>query len=84
MTLHETIGLMTSPEYKERFKAEYIQLLIRYRRLDTMINELDNNTLNFTPTCPRQVLSKQRVIIRAYLKTLQVRALIEDIDLPEV
>ena len=36
MTLEETKDLMCSPNYKERFKAEYYQLKIRYEKLKAM------------------------------------------------
>ena len=38
---------MTSKDYKERFKAEYYQLKIRYEKLDAMIKNWDN--LSFEP-----------------------------------
>ena len=33
MELKETVEGMTSPDYKERFKAEYRQTKIRYEKL---------------------------------------------------
>ena len=33
MTLNDTVELMTSEDYKERFKAEYLQLKIRVEGL---------------------------------------------------
>lgn len=33
MELKDTISLMTSADYKERFIAEYLQLKIRYNKL---------------------------------------------------
>ena len=36
MELKETINLMTSADYKERFKAEYYQVKIRYEKLKNM------------------------------------------------
>ena len=37
MTLKDTIKLMESEDYKERFKAEYYQTKIRYNKLHEMI-----------------------------------------------
>ena len=32
-TLKETTEMMVNPDYKERFKAEYYQLMLRFRGL---------------------------------------------------
>lgn len=34
MTLKDTVEMMNSDDYKERFKAEYYQLVTRYRVLN--------------------------------------------------
>lgn len=36
MELKDTIELMNSSDYKERFKAEYLQVKIRYDKLHKM------------------------------------------------
>lgn len=36
MELKDTIELMNSTDYKERFRAEYYQTKIRYDKLDKM------------------------------------------------
>lgn len=33
MELKDTIAMMQSEDYKERFKAEYYQIVIRYQKL---------------------------------------------------
>lgn len=33
MELKDTVEMMTSSDYKERFKAEYYQLKLRYNKL---------------------------------------------------
>ena len=38
-SLNETIELMTSSDYKDRFKAEYYQLEYRYNKLKKMMDE---------------------------------------------
>jgi len=45
MELKETIDLMNSDDYKERFKAEYLQVKIRYEKLRKMLVKLDAGTL---------------------------------------
>ena len=46
MKLNETVEMMNSANYKERFKAEYDQLAIRYYGLKNMLAKWDDrNTL---------------------------------------
>lgn len=55
MELKDTVALMASADYKERFKAEYYQLVIRFKKLQTMLEKWDKGKLDFTPTCPKAV-----------------------------
>lgn len=41
MVLSETINGMVSEDYKERFIAEYYQLVIRYKGLKKMLDNWD-------------------------------------------
>ena len=41
--LVDTIAMMVSEDYRERFKAEYLQLKIRYKKLNDMIERWDSN-----------------------------------------
>lgn len=41
MQLKETVELMESADYKERFKAEYLQTKIRYEKLKAMNNKIE-------------------------------------------
>lgn len=50
--LKDTIEGMTSQDYKERFKAEYQQVKIRYDKLDAMTVKYEAGTLPFTPNSP--------------------------------
>lgn len=81
MELKDTIELMNSSDYKERFKAEYLQVKIRYNKLHTMLVKNDAGTLDFTPTCPTRVLLEQKRFMGEYLRCLEVRAEIEGINL---
>lgn len=81
MDLKDTINLMTSDDYKERFKAEYYQVKIRLEKLYEMLVKYDAGTLGFTPDCSIQLLKDQLSIMRDYLYALQVRAEIEHIEL---
>lgn len=79
--LNETIDLMLSDDYKERFKAEYYQTKIRYEKLHSLIKKYDAGTLDFEPTTPIDILRNQKRNMGEYLYMLEIRAEIEKIDL---
>ena len=81
MELKDTIELMNSDDYKERFKAEYYQTKIRYDKLHKMLIKYEAGTLGFEPSCPLEILEKQACYMENYLKTLEIRAEIEKIEL---
>lgn len=77
--LKSTVKMMVSSDYKDRFRAEYIQLLDRYEGLKKMYYNWDK--LDFTPTCPKEVYTKQLKIMNDYIEILQYRALLENIQI---
>ena len=79
--LSETIGLMQSADYKERFKAEYCQTKIRQSKLYEMIKKYEVGKLNFEPKSSLEMLKKQCSAMGEYLYWLEVRAMVEGIDL---
>ena len=79
--LEDTTSMMVSKDYKERFKAEYYQLVTRYRGLKAMLDKWDNNTLEFEPTCPRSTYNMQIKAMTDYIAVLEARAVMEDIVL---
>ena len=81
MELKDTIELMNSPDYKERFIAEYQQVKIRYDKLHAMTVKYEAGTLKFAPTCSLELLKKQKGFMGQYLNCLEIRAEIEGIDL---
>lgn len=81
--LKETVDLMLSPDYKERFKAEYYQLRIRYLKLKNLLAKWNNNELDFEPSCPKGLLMWQLHDMELYLYHLGERAKIEGIELEE-
>ena len=81
MELKDTVDLMNSEDYKERFKAEYFQTKIRYEKLSNMLIKYKARTLNFAPSCSKEVLEDQLYYMNEYLRTLKIRAEIEKIDL---
>lgn len=68
MQLDETIGLMCSDDYKDRLKAEYLQLGIRLRKLMRYWHELDDRT---TPEGAH--VFEQMEAMRAYQTALRKR-----------
>lgn len=81
MELKDTISLIQSADFKERFKAEYFQLKIRRSGLKNMLEKWKNGTLEFEPKCPFHLLQKQLLVMDEYLEVLEERAKIEGIDL---
>lgn len=83
MELKDTIKLMESSEYKDRFKAEYFQLKIRIDKLTEMVDKYEKGTLTFTPSCSLTLLNNQLESMIVYALYLTRRAEIEEIDLDE-
>ena len=79
--LKDTVAGMTSADYKERFKAEYYQLKIRFDKLNAMVEKWDKGELNFVPTCPRELYTRQLNAMKDYLTVLEERAALEKVDL---
>ena len=84
MKLVDTVEMMNSSDYKERFKAEYAQLVIRYNGLRNMLEKWDNGTLEFEPTCPRSTYNLQIKAMTDYIAVLEARAVMENVDLESV
>ena len=77
--LKETVALMESDDYKDRFKAEYWQTKMRFDALRKTIVKLDAGTLNLNTDI--RLLRKQLSAMESYLYVLEVRAEIEKIEL---
>lgn len=82
--LRETIDGMTG-NYKERFKAEYQQTKLRYEKLKDLNNRIEaagaTNQKHPCHDCPDWMLRDQQRVMGEYLHILEVRAIIEDIEL---
>ena len=81
MELKDTIEMMNSTDYKDRFKGEYQQVVIRFKKLKTMLDKWDKGELNFTPTCPRSTYNMQIKAMAEYIAVLEARAVMENIEL---
>lgn len=79
--LNETVEMMNSEDFKERFKAEYYQLKIRMEGLSDMLFKYKNAELSFTPKCSYDLLNGQFKSMDMYASFLEERALIEGIEL---
>ena len=91
MELRDTIEMMNSADYKERFKAEYYQTKIRYEKLKAFNNRIEasqatafekvNVVERPKHDCPYDLLRSQQRAMGEYLHILEVRAVIEGIEL---
>lgn len=85
MELKETIELMCSENYKERFIAEYHQVKIRYEKLKNFCNKIEVETMlgkeETKHDCPLELLREQQKYMGLYLSVLEKRALIENVGL---
>jgi hypothetical protein len=90
MELKDTIKMMTSEDYRERFKAEYLQTKIRYEKLKAFNTKIEaawranvNESKISMPKhdCPDDLLQEQQSLMGQYLHVLELRAVIEGIDL---
>ena len=91
MELKDTVEMMNSADYKERFKAEYHQTKTRYEKLKAFNNKIEaaertqygstNKVVMPTHDCPSDLLRQQQSVMGEYLHLLEVRAIIEGIEL---
>ena len=86
MELNDTVEMMNSSDYKERFKAEYYQTKIRYEKLKKFNSKIEAATWSESVDmpkhdCPADLLIKQEFEMGEYLHILEVRAEIEVIKL---
>ena len=85
MELKETVELMNSKDYKERFVAEYHQVKIRYEKLKNFCYKIEvEEMLGKEVTkhdCPLELLREQQEYMGLYLSILEKRALIENVEL---
>ena len=83
MELKDTTKMMISADYKERFIAEYMQVVVRFKKLQAMVEKWDAGKLDFEPTCPRSTNNIQLGAMADYIAILEARAVMENIELPE-
>jgi hypothetical protein len=92
MELKDTIKNMTSEDYKERFIAEYQQTKIRYEKLKAFNTRIEAaRRTSYEADCKKialpkhdcadDILREQQSAMGQYLHILEVRAVIEGIEL---
>ena len=79
--LKDTVDGMLSTDYKERFVAEYQQTKIRYEKLKAFCNCVEAAAEQPKHDCPLELLRTQQKYMGLYLAQLELRAVIEDVEL---
>lgn len=69
------------PAYISRMVNEYHELKEKYTKLHRMLIKYEAGTLNFEPTCPIELLEHQASVMGEYLRILEVRAEMENVEL---
>ena len=80
MKLDETVNLMCSHDFKDRFIAEYAQLVIRLSKLNDVLNNTSYTRFE-VDDITRDLMLKQRDAMESYKECLEKRADIVGIDL---
>ena len=89
MEFKETVELMLSDDYRDRFFAEYLQTKERYERLKRFNNRIEAaERVNLSGgtmkepehDCPSNLLREQQRVMGEYLHLLEVRREIEGIE----
>ena len=78
MKLSDTIDLMNSTDWKDRFVAEYNQLVIRLNKLEDSLN---NPPKFINDEIAKALLMKQYDAMQLYKLCLEKRAVLAEIDL---
>lgn len=83
--LFDTVEKMISLNYKDRFIAEYQQTKIRYENLKKLNNQIEAVEITSSAgpehTCPSFFLREQQRVMGEYLHFLEIRAVIEEVEL---
>ena len=83
MELKDTIELMNSSDWKDRFKAEYLQTKIRYEKLHKLIIKREVGRHGFETPIPLESWKEQAKHMGLYLYELEKQAVIHGIELPK-
>lgn len=81
--LVDTVGLMLSEDYVDRFKAEYWQTMIRYEELNEVLTISDSKEMEKLNT-HKMILEEKRTHMKDYLIDMETIARLKGIDLRKV
>ena len=84
MELKDTVELMLSDDWKDRFKAEYLQTKIRYEKLHKLIVRWEVGIIDFETPISLDSWKCQAADMGGYLYELEKQAAIHGIELPKV
>jgi hypothetical protein len=84
MELKDTVDLMNSNNWKDRFLAEYLQTKIRYEKLHKLAIKREVGKLEFDTPIPFDSWKEQLKHMGLYLYELEKQAVIHGIELPKV
>ena len=84
MELKDTIGFMTSTDWRYRFIAEYLQTKIRYEKLHKLIVKREVGKHGFETPIPLESWKTQAMHMGLYLYELEKQAVLHGIDLDAV
>lgn len=86
MELKDTIELMNSADWKDRFVAEYLQTKIRYEKLHKMIIKREVGRCDFKTPIPLESWKAQAQHMGLYLYELEKQAVLHgiEIEIPDI
>ena len=84
MELKDTIELMNSSDWKDRFMAEYLQTKIRYEKLHNLIVKREVGKHGFNTPIPLESWKTQAYHMGLYIFELEKQAVLHGIELPKV
>ena len=73
MELKDTVKLMLSDDWRDRLKAEWLQLTIRCRKLSDFINAADRGEKKYKSDRDKFHMKKQREAMYGYIIALEHR-----------
>lgn len=82
--LTDTIPFIVSESYEDRLIGEYVQLVIRYKKLVEFMITYEFNYTELYTDIDKEILKEQLEIMKKYIEILKKRAEREEIELPEI
>ena len=83
MELKDTVDLMVSEDYKDRLKAEYLQVKIRKEKLGEKLREMQMGSISLDEVGELNLLRRQYAAMNHYENLLLQRVKAERIQIEE-